>query len=182
MGRTPDGTPPFMGADVLEIVGLLGSAGVDVWVDGGWGIDALLGEQTRPHTDLDLALPTRHWQLAQQALAARSFTLIRDDGPYNVVFMDPPGRLVDLHAFDDTTTVVGDDGIERHGPDGLAYETGGFCGVGIIDGHRVACMSAEFQMRSHTGYEVDEGDWHDVRHLHDRFGLPIPPDYARWSG
>jgi lincosamide nucleotidyltransferase A/C/D/E len=181
MGRTPDGTPPCTGADVLEILGLLGSAGVNVWVDGGWGIDALLGEETRPHADLDLALPTRRWQLAQQALAAHAFTLVRDDGPYNVVLMDPAGRLVDLHAFDDTTTVVDADGVERHGPDGLAYETGGFTGVGTIDGQHVACMSAEFQMRSHTGYAVDDGDWHDVRHLHERFGLPIPEDYARWT-
>ena len=181
MGRTPDGTSPCTGADVLEIIGLLTSAGVDVWVDGGWGIDALLGEQTRPHADLDVALPTRHWQLAQQALEARSFRLVRDDGPYNVVLMDPTGRLVDLHAFDDTTTLMGVDGIERHGPDGLAYETGGFCGVGTIDGQQVACMSAEFQVRSHTGYEVDENDWHDVRHLHERFGLPIPADYAPWT-
>jgi hypothetical protein len=108
MGRTPDGTPPCTGADVLEIIGLLRSAGVDVWVDGGWG-------------------------------------------------------------------------IERHGPDGLAYETGGFCGVGTIDGHQVTCMSAEFQVRSHIGYDVDENDWHDVRHLHERFGLPIPEDYEPWT-
>jgi lincosamide nucleotidyltransferase A/C/D/E len=181
MGRTPDGTPPCTGADVLEIVGLLVSAGVDLWVDGGWGVDALLGEQTRPHADLDLALPTRHWQLAQRTLGAHSFALIRGDGPYNVVFMDPPGRLVDLHAFDDTTTVVGADGIERHGPDGLAYEAGGFCGLGTINGQTVACMSAEFQMRSHAGYDVDHDDWHDVRHLHERFGLPIPEDYAPWT-
>src|SRR5919201_6639891 len=28
-----------------------------VWLDRGWGLDALLGEQTRPHDDLDLAIP-----------------------------------------------------------------------------------------------------------------------------
>ena len=30
--------------------------GLAFWIDGGWGVDALLGEQTRPHSDLDLAV------------------------------------------------------------------------------------------------------------------------------
>jgi len=43
--------------DVLEIVDLLEGVGVESWVDGGWSVDALLGEQTRPHEDLDLPPP-----------------------------------------------------------------------------------------------------------------------------
>ena len=172
---------PLSGADVLEVLDLLAAGGADVWVDGGWGIDALLGEQTRPHADLDLALPTRHRSNALGALDQAGFVQVRDDGPHNVVLLDDRGRLVDLHFFDDTTTVVGDDGIERRGPDGLAYEADGFDGTGSIDGRSVACMNASFQMRSHTGYHVDEGDWHDVRLIHERFGLPIPGDYARWA-
>jgi len=37
---------------VLEILTAL--HGTDVWIGGGWGVDALVGEQTRPHGDLDL--------------------------------------------------------------------------------------------------------------------------------
>ena len=29
---------------------------IDVIIDGGWGVDALLGEQTRTHDDLDVAV------------------------------------------------------------------------------------------------------------------------------
>jgi lincosamide nucleotidyltransferase A/C/D/E len=170
---------PLPGSEVLDVLDLLAGGRVDVWVDGGWGVDALLGTQTRLHADLDLALPTRQWSRALDALDRAGFVPVRDSGPHNVVVLDDRGRLVDLHSFDDTTTVIGDDGIERHGPDGLAYEAGGFDGVGSIDGRIVACMSASFQMRSHTGYDVDADDWHDVRLLHERFGLPIPPDYAR---
>ena len=43
-------------ADVVEEIDELELAGVDVWVQGGWGIDALLGEQTRPHDDLDVII------------------------------------------------------------------------------------------------------------------------------
>jgi len=45
--------------EVLEVLGWLDMVGIEVWVDGGWGVDALLGEETRPHSDLDLALPLR---------------------------------------------------------------------------------------------------------------------------
>jgi lincosamide nucleotidyltransferase A/C/D/E len=40
--------------DVLSVLAILRSAGTDIWVGGGWGIDALLGRQTRQHRDLDL--------------------------------------------------------------------------------------------------------------------------------
>jgi hypothetical protein len=40
--------------DVLFVLALLRQANADVWIGGGWGIDALVGEQTRNHRDLDL--------------------------------------------------------------------------------------------------------------------------------
>ncbi len=42
----------FEVADVLEILGVLDGAGVEVVITGGWGVDALLGEQSRPHADM----------------------------------------------------------------------------------------------------------------------------------
>ena len=39
--------------DVLRVIDRLASADIRVWVDGGWGVDALLGRQTRRHHDLD---------------------------------------------------------------------------------------------------------------------------------
>jgi len=143
-------------------------------------VDALLGEQTCPHADLDIAVPTRHFDRARAVLADHSFVVVRNDGQYSGVFGDDVGRLVDVHAFDDTFTLIGRDGIERHGPLGLAYEAGGSSGAGRIEGRPVWCMSAQFQMRSHTGCRVDDDDWHDVHYLHRRFGLPIPDGYEDW--
>jgi Aminoglycoside-2''-adenylyltransferase len=84
-----------------------------------------------------------------------------------------------VHTFDDTTTELGLDGIERYGPEGLPNEVGGFTGEGRIGCRIVRCMSAPFQMRSHTGYGLDDGDRHDVFHLQRRFGLAIPVAYER---
>jgi lincosamide nucleotidyltransferase A/C/D/E len=42
--------------DVLDVLDRLNAAGIEWWVDGGWGVDALLGEETRTHNDLDLVI------------------------------------------------------------------------------------------------------------------------------
>lgn len=36
---------------VLDVLAAFDAGGIDYWVDGGWGIDALLGRQTREHRD-----------------------------------------------------------------------------------------------------------------------------------
>lgn len=41
-------------SEVLSVLALLREAGTDVVLAGGRGIDALLGEETREHRDLDL--------------------------------------------------------------------------------------------------------------------------------
>ena len=41
---------------LLAIISLLEADGIDVWLDGGWGVDALLEHQTREHDDLDIVV------------------------------------------------------------------------------------------------------------------------------
>ena len=60
-------------ADVVEILGWLGAASADVWLDGGWGVDALVGEQTREHKDLDLIVRDAHEHRMRDVLATHGF-------------------------------------------------------------------------------------------------------------
>ena len=55
--------------DVLDFYRTMSEIGVEVWIDGGWGVDALLGEQTRPHKDLDIAIQQRHVPSLREALS-----------------------------------------------------------------------------------------------------------------
>jgi Major Facilitator Superfamily/Aminoglycoside-2''-adenylyltransferase len=43
-------------SDVIELLDALEGRGIDVWLNGGWGVDALLGRQTREHDDLDITI------------------------------------------------------------------------------------------------------------------------------
>ncbi|MFC7547510.1 GNAT family N-acetyltransferase [Plantactinospora sp. GCM10030261] len=54
--------------DPRNVAGLL--AGVDAtwWVAGGWALDLWHGEQTRPHEDLEIAVPRERFDLVRAAL------------------------------------------------------------------------------------------------------------------
>jgi len=168
--------------DVLELLDLFGRAGVEAWLDGGWGVDALLGEQTRPHDDLDIAIRTEDNPVLLVALEGAGFHLYRDDGPYNYVMEDGRGRLLDVHMVDLSCTRLDERGVEVYGPRGLAYEAGAFQGRGTVGGREVACCTAAFQVRSHTGYPLDYNDYRDVLALCRRFGIPLPEEYREWTG
>jgi lincosamide nucleotidyltransferase A/C/D/E len=48
---------PLMRApEVFDVYVTLEKEGVQIWIEGGWGVDALLGKETRPHKDLDIAI------------------------------------------------------------------------------------------------------------------------------
>ena len=42
--------------DVVDLYRTIKQLGVELWINGGWDVDALLGEQTRPHKDLDITI------------------------------------------------------------------------------------------------------------------------------
>jgi lincosamide nucleotidyltransferase A/C/D/E len=164
-------------ADVLTILDRLDAAGVRCWLDGGWGVDALLGAQTRPHDDLDLVVATEQLPVLYAALALDGYTLAEDALPTRAVLRAAPDRRVDLHpvAFD----AAG--GGTQQLPDGarFRYPPEGFHGRGVIAGRGVACLTAEAQLLCHTGYEPDADDRRDVLALCARFGLPVPGAYQR---
>ncbi len=82
--------------DVVEVLELLEGAGIEAWVDGGWGVDALLGEQTREHGDLDLTVPVGSVPAGRALLEAAGFATLRDWLPVALALRDPSGRVVDL--------------------------------------------------------------------------------------
>lgn len=59
--------------EVIALYALLEEHGVQVWVDGGWGVDALLQRQTRPHKDFDALVRFDDLIVFTEVLAARGF-------------------------------------------------------------------------------------------------------------
>jgi lincosamide nucleotidyltransferase A/C/D/E len=71
--------------DVLNLYDLLQSQNIPIWIDGGWGVDALLGHQTRPHKDLDIAMNWNDVPRLRQLLAAQGYAHSHADNQWNFV-------------------------------------------------------------------------------------------------
>ena len=158
----------------LQILDALTTADVPAWVDGGWGVDALLGEQTREHEDLDLVIALDDAENVSRALFLHGFSLTDDERPTRFVLANADGHI-DFH------TVVFDaegGGVQRL-QDGHSYRypPEGFAGGGTIAGRPVPCLTPEVQLECHLGYEPTDTDRHDMRLLARRFGLRLPPAY-----
>lgn len=54
-------------------------------------------------------------------------------------------------------------------------------GKGSILGCAVRCITPEWLVRFHTGYDVDETDFRDVLALCQRFGIALPEEYHRFE-
>lgn len=165
--------------DVLEVLAALGEAGVRTSLEGGWGVDALVGRQTREHDDLDLAVAREDCEKAVAALGARGFA--HDESawpglPARLVLRDAGGRRVDLHplVFDAAGNgwlELPEDGWSLHPADLLWHE-------GTVGGAPVACIAAELQLRFHLGYPWRDRDRHDLRVLAAARRIPLPPALA----
>ena len=185
--------------DVVELYTLLVEQGVQVWVDGGWGIDALLAEQTRPHKDFDALVRFDDLVTLADVLAERGFTLkeIWSENRWVGYPMQVPligraapagsevatafvlrnggGHELDVHVL----TLAGDgSGIPAWNADQI-YPPDALTGHGMILGTPVRCLSAPMQMRTHAGYELQAKDLQDLRLLHERFGMPYLEEQAQ---
>jgi lincosamide nucleotidyltransferase A/C/D/E len=159
-------------ADVHGVLDLLAEQGVAGWVDGGWGVDALLGEQSRPHDDLDLVVEAGTIGVARAALLAQGFTVQRDWLPTALALRHADARAVDLHPVAPSADGGGDQTLL----DGGRFHYGPPV-EGVIAGRRVRCVAVESQLRCHLGYQPDDDDRADMRRLSERYGIALPPPY-----
>jgi lincosamide nucleotidyltransferase A/C/D/E len=163
--------------DVLDVLAILHEAGIEeIWLDGGWGIDALLGGQERDHADLDLAVPIEEVPRTVSALGEVGFTVQTDARPTTMTVADRAGRVIDLHPIriDDR----GNGWRAGAGPDGTdaRYPKEGFT-TGWVGGQTVACVGPQVQIDHHLGYEPTDRDREDIGRLCERFTIPLPDEY-----
>jgi lincosamide nucleotidyltransferase A/C/D/E len=171
----PPDEPHMSAQDVLELMSLFEQNGLGVIIDGGWGVDALLGRQTREHADLDIVIAYKDVSPLRKLLEAHGFSDVPrpDTRPVNFVLGDDLGRQVDIHTYTLDR--------ENHPEQGLDYPLDSLDGTGSILGHHVRCIDAENMVRFHTGYDLDENDYQDVRALCQRFGIQLPAEYGRFE-
>jgi lincosamide nucleotidyltransferase A/C/D/E len=174
-GRVP--SAPIEAEEVVRILDLLEATRIAVWLDGGWGVDALLERQTREHDDLDLVAQLADAKRLTHVLDDAGYELVAGGAPKSFVLVDRDGRQVDVHpvVMDEARgggVYLMDDGRE------WVYPAPGFGGRGKVAGRDVRCLSAEVQVLVHDGYELTEKDFRELYLLHERFGVDLPSEYA----
>jgi lincosamide nucleotidyltransferase A/C/D/E len=163
-------------ADVVDVVSALEGAGVEVWVEGGWGVDALLCYQRRPHKDLDLVVRTADAARTQSLLKSRGLLPVSGTPPTGYLTRDASGRAVDVRAV--TFEPDGSAVYRAAEHDEWIYPPGAFEGRGSIAETDVRCLTADAQMLAHTGYAYIDKDVAEVWALHDAFETAIPSAYT----
>jgi lincosamide nucleotidyltransferase A/C/D/E len=159
--------------DVVDFYCLMERAEINIWVDGGWGVDALLGKQLRPHKDLDIAVEWKDVPRLREVLATYGYAQVREDSQWNFVLADDGGHEVDVHAFvyDDDGNIV----------DGVLYPAKSLTGSGTIDGHSVRCISSQYQVEFLAPWihKWPEKYLEAVSSLCEQFQIRRPEEYTR---
>ena len=108
--------------DAAGLLDALAERGIDVRLDGGWGVDALLGRQTREHNDLDLFSERRDEDALVALLRERGFAPVGRafTTEAHTAWADDEDREVDLHVFeraaDGSLLFEGGKYLRRRGP------------------------------------------------------------------
>jgi lincosamide nucleotidyltransferase A/C/D/E len=168
--QAPTTAPEMTADDVIGFLRMTQSVGVDIWIDGGWAVDACLGQQTRPHADLDIVIEQRDLEALVSAMHLLGWREVdRDDSQpsINFVMADHRGHEVDFHVI-----VIDEQGRGVYGPPANeAYWPAQALtwSAGLIAGQSVRCTSPQWLIASHSGYKLKDKDYADLAALMSRF-------------
>lgn len=158
--------------DAVALCRLLEQHSIRFWVMGGWGVDALLHRETRPHKDLDILVALGDLPMLWKVFDEHSFTLqyVWEENrwvdeelerrPTAFVAADTQGRELDVHVID-------------FGPNGTVIQLydnpwpfpDAITGQGSIADTAITCVSKETQLLMHTGYTLPDGQQRDLKLL-----------------
>ncbi|WP_294150372.1 nucleotidyltransferase domain-containing protein [uncultured Clostridium sp.] len=145
-----------------EILDLLDGMGMRYWIDGGWGVDIILGRQSREHRDIDVDFDGEYTDVLLKALEDKGYVITTDWRPCRIELSHPLLGYIDIHPF-----VIAEDGSARQAdPEGGWYDLQAeWFSSAVFEGRKIPCISAGAQKPFHTGYEPREVDKVDMQNL-----------------
>ena len=159
-------------ADARQIIRLAADAEIKIFLDGGWGVDALIGYETRKHNDIDIFVEKKDYYKFIQIIKNNGFYEIKMEytTPNHTVWEDLKKRIIDLHCFEYTKN-------REILYEGDYFPSNTFSGIGKIEEIEIPCIEPYSQVLFHLGYDYDENDIHDVKLLCETFHIEIPEEY-----
>lgn len=173
--QNPSQNPEMDQEEAIRIIDLAEIAGIPIVIDGGWAVDAHLSWQTRPHSDLDIAINQLYLPRLLGILSRLGYGHVpRDDEwEHNFVLQNNSSHQVDIHSYvrNEHGQIVG----------GVEYPGDSLTGQGKIGHAKVGCIKADWLVDFHLGYPFDEDDYNDVKYLCNLYRLPLPPEYQAYE-
>ena len=126
--------------DACEILSWAYNNNIEIWLDGGWGVDALLGKETRQHNDIDLFVEEKNYNKFIEIIKNKGFNeiVVEYTSEVHTIWSDNKLRIIDLHMFKDNC-----DGTICY--EGEVFQKNIFDGVGKIGNIMVSCINAKNQ-------------------------------------
>lgn len=148
--------------DLMEVLNLLDSLNMRYWIEGGWGIDILLGKQNREHRDIDVDFDGEFTKALLDKLKEKGYEIVTDLSPTRIELYNSNLGYIDIHPL-----VIDENGNAKQAD----LEGGFYCFKAewftnaLFENRLIPCISAEAQKLFHSGYELREIDKIDIENL-----------------
>ena len=145
--------------DLMTVISILEDAKITYWIDGGWGVDLLVGKQTRSHRDIDIDFDAQYTEKLLSILFQYGYSIDTDWGPVRIELYSEKYGYLDIHPF-----VLNEDGTSKQANlEGGWYEFDkDLFGAVHFEDKVIPCISVKGQKLFHSGYELREKDKHDI--------------------
>ena len=161
--------------EVLRVLELADIASIPLVIAGGWAVDALLGWQTRPHKDLDLAINRAYLSRFLGILSRIGYGLIADGNAEDRSFVldNGAGHQIEIHVYsrDDKGRIVS----------GTRYPNNALTGQGKIGHMKVSCMDPEWLIDSYSEKDINEKTLQDLKYVSNLFRVPLPIEFKEYD-
>lgn len=156
---------------LLWVLDLLDDVGIRYWVEGGWGVDVLVGKQSRAHRDIDIDFDAAHEAVLLGRLQQAGYRITTDWRPCRVEPHHPEHGYIDVHPLQ-----ISESGnAKQAAPNGGWYQfQAGWFTTAVFEGRKIPCLSAQAQLLFHSGYDLREVDEMDIALLHQMLHSPSP--------
>ena len=148
--------------NLLEVLDLLDSLEIKYWIDGGWGVDILLGKQNREHRDIDVDFDGNFTVVLLDALKAKGYEITTDWSPTRIELYHSELGYIDIHPL-----IISEAGSAKQAglnDDWYDFKAEWFSRA-LFDNRVIPCISVEAQKLFHSGYELREVDKIDMKNL-----------------
>lgn len=152
--------------NLIHVLDFLDGLKIKYWVDGGWGVDILLGQQNREHRDIDVNFDGEFTSVLLDALIEKGYEIKTDWSPTRIELYHPELGYLDIHPL-----VINKDGSAKQAGlnnDWYEFKAEWFSSA-MFEERVIPCITAEAQKLFHSGYELREVDVIDLKNLNRLF-------------